>query len=277
MMGVQSIRLAERFGQSVRGGWRQCDPAAFALSFTVMKPVHLLFMASAATGLLLTQSAQAQDARTVTLRFRKAGDTTVVIRGAQITIDHTIEAGNTDSLGLIRVPDLDDGGHIVEAVAKGYQAFFDKFVSGANIRMPIDLDILAIEVAAKPKGQPTELTFAGFDARRAKAQGKFFTLAQLKAADGRPLSNLLKVDAGASITSGPRGESFLTTGTGAACYAAVVRDGLRIHPFENGAPPDLDKIFTDDLAGVEFYPRASSVPAELKDVATCGALVLWKR
>ncbi len=240
-----------------------------------MRIVKALSLISAAA-LCVASPIHAQDARTVVLRFRKAGDSTVVIRGAQITIDHTIEAGLTDSLGMISVPDLEDGGHIVEAVAKGYQAYFDKFASGPNVRMPIDLEILAIEVAAKAKGQPTELAAAGFEARRAKGQGKFFTLAQLKAADGRPLSNLLKVDAGATIASGPKGESFLST-TGSACFATVVRDGLRVYPFESATPPDLDKIFTDDLSGVEFYARAAVVPAELKDAASCGALVLWKR
>jgi hypothetical protein len=61
------------------------------------------------------------------------------------------------------------------------------------------------------------------------------------------------------------------------CYAAVVRDGLRIYPFTNASPPDLDKIFAEQLAGIELYAEAAKVPAELRDVARCGALVLWSR
>jgi hypothetical protein len=231
--------------------------------------------------MLLGRQANAQDARTVVLRFRNAGDT-VAIRNAQITVDHTIEAGTTDSAGIVRIPDLDDGGHIVEAVARGYQAFFDKFTSGPGIPMPIELELLPVVATAKAKGQPTELRVGGFDQRRAGGQGKFFTLAQLKAANGRPLANLLKVDAGAFIATGQHGESLLAAGAtprpSAPCYSAVVRDGLRIFPFGDGAtPPDLDKIFTDDLAGVEFYARAALVPAELREAAACGALVLWSR
>lgn len=243
-----------------------------------MHITHALSLAAVAVGMLLAPRADAQDARTVVLRFRKAGDT-VAIRNAQITVDHTIEAGVTDSLGMVRIPDLEDGGHIVEAVARGYQAFFDKFTSGPNERMPIDLEILAVPAATKVKGQPTELGAAGFDARRAKAAGRFFTLAQLKAADGRPLSNFLKVDAGAFLAAGPNGESLLASRAGskpgAPCYAAIVRDGLRLYPFEGATPPDLDKIFTDDLASIELYPAA--VPAELREAGACGALVLWNR
>jgi hypothetical protein len=63
----------------------------------------------------------------------------------------------------------------------------------------------------------------------------------------------------------------------APCYAAVVRDGVRMYPFAGANPPDLDKIFAEQLAGIEIYARSATVPAELRDVATCGALVLWTR
>ena len=163
--------------------------------------------------------------------------------------------------------------------AHGYQAFFDKFTSGPNVRMPIDLEILAFAPPTKPKGHPTELRASGFEPRRTAHQGKFFTLGQLKAADGRPLANLLKVDAGAFIATGPNGESFLASGAKpgapAPCYAAVVRDGLRSYPFESNSPHDLDKVFTDDLMGVEFY--AATAPAELREASVCGALVIWNR
>jgi len=49
--------------------------------------------------------------------------------------------------------------------------------------------------------------------------------------------------------------------------AAVVRDGLGLYPFQGANPPDLDKIFTDDLAGVEFYAQAALAPAELGDAS----------
>lgn len=246
-----------------------------------MRTSNLLAGAAAAVMLLAwARPAGAQDAPVTVLRFHKAGDT-VPVRNAQVTIDHTIEAGTTDSAGLVRVEDLEDGGHIVELVARGYQAFFDNFKSGPGIRMPIEFEVLPVEPPPKPKGEPTALTLAGFDTRRAAGQGRFFTRADLDAARGRPVANLLQVDAGASIATGPRGESFLAQGTpGAAgsCYAAVVRDGLRLFPFEGAAsPPDLGKVFAEELTALEFYPRAAMVPGELRGASSCGALVLWFR
>lgn len=232
--------------------------------------------------LLSVHAAGAQDTREVAIRLHRAGDT-LSIRGAAVTIDHTIEAGNTDSAGIVRIPDLLDGGHIIEVVARGYQAYFDNFNTSASARQPIQLELLPIPVSdtASAKGQTTALKFGAFDARRAKGQGKFFTRAQLGAASGRPLANLLKTDAGAFFVSGPRGESQLamraSAKAAAPCYAAVVRDGVRVYPFAGANPPDLDKIFAEQLVGIEIYARAAAVPAELRDGASCGALVLWTR
>jgi hypothetical protein len=247
-----------------------------------MRTVRLLCLATAGAAVMAARSAGAQDTREVAIRLHRAGDT-VSIRGAAVTIDHTIEAGYTDSAGIVRVPDLEDGGHIIEAVARGYQAYFDNFTTGASVKQPIQLELLPVAASdtATAKGQKTDLTFTGFNPRRTKGQGKFFTRAQLDAASGRPLASLLKMDAGAFIASGPHGESQLAMRSppkaSSPCYTAVVRDGVRIYPFEGANPPDLDKIFAEQLAGIELYARPATVPADLRDAASCGALVLWTR
>jgi len=232
--------------------------------------------------MLTARAAGAQDTRDVLIRLHRAGDT-ASIRGATVTIDHTIEAGTTDSAGIVRVPDLLDGGHIIEVVAHGYQAYFDNFTTGASVPQPIQLELLPVlpSDTAKAKGQPTSLTFAGFNARRAKGRGKFFTRAQLDEASGRPLANLLEKDAGAYIVTGAHGESQLAIrspkGTSSPCYAAVVRDGVRLYPYANGNPPDLDKIFAEELKGIELYSSPRIVPPEVREGAACGALILWSR
>jgi hypothetical protein len=247
-----------------------------------MRTAGLLWLVFAGAVVIPASVAGAQDTRDFVIRLHRAGDTTS-IRGAAVSIDHTIEAGNTDSAGIVLLPDLLDGGHIIEAVAHGYQAYFDNFNSGANIQQPLQLELIPVQASdtAKAKGQLTDLKFAGLDGRRTKGQGKFFTAAQLDAASGRPLANLLKMDAGAFIVPGPHAESQLAlrpTASGSSpCYTAVVRDGLRVYPFPGAAPPDLDKIFAEQLVGIELYARPATVPAELRDDATCGALVLWTR
>ena len=181
----------------------------------IMRVVCVAFVGAA---VLSARVAGAQDTREVVLRVHRAGDT-VSIRGATVTIDHTIEAGNTDSAGIVRIPDLEDGGHIVEVVARGYQAYFDNFKSGREhpaadpARAPPHC---RRRTRRRRRDKKTDLKFAGFDARRSKGQGKFFTRAQLDAASGRPLANLLKTDAGAFFVAG--------TARGVATRHAVARE-----------------------------------------------------
>jgi hypothetical protein len=247
-----------------------------------MRIVRVLCLACVVHAVMAVRMAGAQDTPDVVIRLHRSGDT-ASIGGATVTIDHTIEAGNTDAAGIVRVPDLPEGTHIIEVVARGYQAYFDNFTTGAHVPQPIQLELIPVLASdtAKAAGQQTDLRFATFGARRTKGLGKFFTRAQLDASSGRPLANLLKLDAGAFLVSGPHGESQLAmrspTRTSSPCYAAVVRDGVRIYPFPGAHPPDLDKIFAEQLVGIELYARPATVPTELHDAATCGALVLWTR
>lgn len=245
-----------------------------------MRTHRILVLACACIALFSARRAGAQGAREIVIRLHKAGDT-VSVRNATVTVDHVIEAGETDAAGQVRIQDLEDGGHIVEVIAAGYEAIFDNFKTGPDVKQPIEFELRAVPPVVKAKGEPTELHLAGFEGRRAKAVGTFFTRAQLDKASGRPLSNFLKVDANATIDAGPKGESFVASESPAnastPCYAAVVLDGVRIYPYLGAGPPDLDKTFTEELAAIEFYRRPALVPAELKDAAACGALVLWSR
>ena len=241
-----------------------------------MRTIRILFVTCAGAAIFAAQTAHAQGTRDVVIRLHKAGDT-LSIKGAPVTVDHVIEAGTTDATGRVKIPDLEDGGHIVEVTATGYESIFDNFNSGPDVKQPIEFALRAVPKAEKPKGTMTELHVADFDRRRLKAVGTFFTGAQLDKARGRPMTNLLKVDAKAVIVAGPGNESYAALDASGTCYAAVVLDGLRIYPYAGAKPLDLDKIFAEQFAAVEFYARPALVPAELKDASTCGALVLWSR
>jgi hypothetical protein len=158
--------MGGRAGKAGRYHWASVPTRDWKLIF--MRIVRVLCLAFAAGAVLSARVAGAQDTREVMIRLHRAGDT-VSIRGATVTIDHTIEAGNTDAAGIVRVPDLEDGGHIIEVVARGYQAYFDNFNTGAKIPQPIQLELLPISASdtAKTKGQTTDLKFAAFDARQA--------------------------------------------------------------------------------------------------------------
>ncbi len=240
--------------------------------------VRILSVVCAGTVMVSAQSAGAQ-VETV-FHVHKTGDT-LSVPNAVVTIDHIIEAGKTDARGIVKVQDLEDGGHIVEISAPGYQYIFDQFDSGPGIKQPIELDV-AVDTKQQnmAKGPNTGLRLADFESRRIKAVGEFLTRAQLEKATGRPLANVLTIDLGGSTVE-EHGDEFVVSSDpssgSAPCYAAVVRDGFVAYPVANATPPDFGKVFAEQFEAVEFYKRPALVPAELHDIAKCGVLVVWSR
>jgi hypothetical protein len=242
--------------------------------------IVLISLACAGTVMVSAQPAFAQDVRPAVFHVHKKGDT-LSVANAVVTVDHIIEAGKTDAHGIAKLDELEDGGHIVEITAPGYEYIFDQFDSGPNIKQPIELELTVDKRQMNAvKGPAVGLKLAEFEQRRLKAVGTFLTRAQLDKASGRPLANVLQIDLGATIVS-ERGGEFLVSSDPASgsnpCYTAVVRDGFRVYPVESATPPDFGKVFAEQFAAVEFYKRPALVPAELRDAAACGALVIWTR
>src|ERR1051326_6121686 len=101
-----------------------------------MRTPRILSLAGAAAAVFLAHPAQAQD---VLIHLHEVGDT-LSVKNAPVTIDHAIEA-RTDTNGIARIPDLEDGGHVIEATAPGYLFLFDQFNAGSNIRQPIEVEM----------------------------------------------------------------------------------------------------------------------------------------
>src|ERR1044072_5502587 len=78
----------------------------------LMRIGRILPLAFVAMTVFLAHPAQAQD---FLIHLRRQGDT-VSIKNAPVTIDHVIET-KADSNGIARIPDLEAGGHILEATA----------------------------------------------------------------------------------------------------------------------------------------------------------------
>src|ERR1043166_8955617 len=101
-----------------------------------MRTPRILSLTGAAAAVFLAHPVQAQD---VLIHLHKLGDT-LSVKNAPVTIDHAIEA-RTDTNGIARIPDLEDGGHVIEATAPGYLFLFDNFNSGATIKQPIEIEM----------------------------------------------------------------------------------------------------------------------------------------
>jgi hypothetical protein len=149
--------------------------------------------------------------------------------------------------------------------------------------------------------QPVTDKFADFERRRAAGSGHFLTRDMLARNENKRMSEIMRLIPGqqtqvsrnsnsAWVIGGRGTQSFLRNcsqrdnadlqkGAGCACYAAVFLDGVLVF-----GGNDLEMLFDinslrpDEIAGVEYYAGAASIPVELNSTRlTCGALAIWTR
>lgn len=125
--------------------------------------------------------------------------------------------------------------------------------------------------------------------RRLGLGGQFIDEAELRKADNRSMTNVVRSIPGIRIDC-KRGGSIYTThkpgecwavsnralsryaAGGVACEIDVYVDGVQV--FDN----DLEKFRVDQFAAVEFYPGGASIPAQFnKTGSACGILLFWSR
>jgi hypothetical protein len=93
---------------------------------------------------------------------------------------------------------------------------------------------------------------------------------QFAASSSAPGGNIQSVDP----PKGPKG-----------CFVSIYLDGILIfdgvlksYPGSSEYPPDINNIMAMNLSGVEYYPAASSVPLQYKNLRNnCGSLLFWIR
>lgn len=114
-----------------------------------------------------------------------------------------------------------------------------------------------------------------FEARRRSSPfGQFFTSDKLENLPRMKLSSLMMQASGVTVTGGPKPQIVMRRGSG-YCMPTFYVDGVRT--FMN--TDEMDAWFrSDDLAGVEVYPRTALVPVEYQGLLTgCGVIGLWTR
>ncbi len=107
----------------------------------IIRPIVRIFhLACIGVAMLSARPARAQNVSNVVIHLHRAGDT-VSVRNATVVIDHTYEAGKTDSTGTLKLYDLEDGGHVIEGTADGYNMLYDTFNTGPRIKQPIEIEV----------------------------------------------------------------------------------------------------------------------------------------
>src|SRR5687768_9351803 len=135
-----------------------------------------------------------------------------------------------------------------------------------------------------------------FERRRSGGVGQFLTAADLAPEQSKPLGDaigrlrgtyVVRSGSTACLTTTRGSQSFQHSATGscgnravggANCPVAVFVDGSPWYTGHNDELFDLNSLRTHDIAGLEFYSGAGTLPREFSAPrGTCGALVIWTK
>lgn len=222
------------------------------------------------------------------------------IRDAGVLIERIPAVTKTDSSGHFRFRSLPPGVHRVVVRRLGY--------APASVEIALkNQETVSVQVQLTQRAQPlpevpvegsTTLgsRFSDFERRRSSGVGQFLTLEDLAAERSKPLGDalvrlrgvyLMRSATAACLTStrGAQSVSNMASGycgnqsvNGAYCPVAVFMNG---HPAYTGHSDEmfnLNSMRADDVAGVEYYSGAGTLPREFgAPRGTCGALVIWTK
>ncbi|HTE48131.1 MAG TPA: hypothetical protein VK636_23000 [Gemmatimonadaceae bacterium] len=127
-----------------------------------------------------------------------------------------------------------------------------------------------------------------FEERRGTSVGgQFLSEVELRKADNRKLSDVLRRFNGMTIQCHPPLCEVVTTRQlkrlaflGGVCYSDIYLNGALVSEGSNPSESvhNIDEFAVRDLAGIEFYAGAASVPPEFnKTGSPCGVILLWSR
>ncbi len=236
------------------------------------------------------------------------------IPGVTVTIELLKLSTVSDSLGEFVINGITPGTQVVSARKVGFGPVTTRmtFMTGAVV----EADLMMTPTAAQPLPDVTVKTtpvvhgmLAEFEERRAEGHGRFVTRDMI---EKRELSNMVEIlrthvpglniiqsatrPGEAFVAAGrmsvPGGTLAFAPGPPKPCYAAVVLDGVMVFHADPGSPSeggaganspaqrlfDINSIPTRDIAGIEYYAGAATMPIKYNGMRnSCGLIIVWTR
>ena len=196
--------------------------------------------------------------------------------------------GLTNQSGRFSFQDIPPGEHSIEVEMLGYSTREETVVvAGGKILTldftlavePIELDPIEVSVESRS----LDLEVSGFYTRRLETSGHFITREKIEERAPLYTSDLFRGMAGVKVMStGYVGDQYAillngsrTISAGKLCYPAVYLDGQVVHP-GGEIPAFLDNIVhPEEVAGIEVYNSAASMPVQYNFQGACGVIVIW--
>jgi hypothetical protein len=194
-------------------------------------------------------------------------------------IDGSTREAEADSLGRFEFGDPPArAGDRLAARRVGFAPDTVPVVSGSSLGVLLVLDRVAVALPTVVVNGRRDLRgpLAGFYARRAQGQGRFFTAEEIDRQGVRRLSDLLRGLPGLRLETRRGGMSTMRL-RGSNVAPLVWLDGAPLGAGEL----DIDAFDARTFAGVEIYSGPATVPAQFAGSARMstsgGTIVLWSR
>lgn len=226
------------------------------------------------------------------------------LAGAEVGIPSLGRTTTAAPDGRFTLPGVPPGRWPVRVRRIGFTLLTDTIVAEANhvVRRLYELGAATVQLdTVTTRGEAPSLSplLRGFEERRRTGLGHYIGAAELRAHDGEPLARVM-FGRLPGILWVPYGSHLFAESTHSAastfadsplaipidvksprgCWLTTYLDGIRIYnPNDGQDAPDFNSIEVSQLAGVEYYAGAATVPPQFNATAgmACGTLLLWTR
>ena len=227
-----------------------------------------------------------------------SGEKRTPVIAAEVLVPDLGMATRTDGKGMFRLEHLPAGSHEVMVRRIGYQPVTSDVPLQANreVKRVFSLDEVVVLDSVIVVDRGVAMAMQGFEDRRRRPFGHFFTRDSLARYEGRSVSNILEQINGIRLLRSPSGGGATyvaslrrpprlegTNGGGpppGPCFAHVYLDHLLVYKgAHSGDPPfDINSLSPEQIEAIEFYAGPAETPAEFQTLdSDCGVLVIWTR
>lgn len=206
-----------------------------------------------------------------------SASTGLPIEGAIVILMGSGFGATTDAEGNFRIPRTWAGRDSVEVRFIGYEPSYTVIDLEPDLATQVTLTLsrtvvriadLTVQVRQTRRAR----NLIGFEERRDKGFGEFFTLRDIQTRNPRLPSDLLRGLPNVTVGRIQYGmaEVFLGDGARLGCPPALYLDGM----YQSGM--QFDDLPREDLGAVEVYKTDLETPMEfMRTGSTCGAIVVW--
>ena len=189
------------------------------------------------------------------------------------------KAGND---GAFRITGVSTHAETLDVRMIGYTPIRVAFEIGRTGILHITPTLIPIPLAPLEVTSDMAVTpgMQGFEARRARGPGVFFTREDILRMQPRQVTDILRRVPGIQIrpVSGGLGHNVIVQSRGMNCPMLFYMDGSAF-PLPGDAPIN-HYVSPDEVVGIEVYSGSSEVPAQFNSsrfTARCGVVMLWTR